>query len=66
MRAFFGNQGLKREIDKPLTNPKKDKIHTYYIMPKEAAGAPRKVNRDLFRCCTVFVLSGGKVQKENV
>ncbi|MHA1363684.1 MAG: hypothetical protein ACTSP1_14295 [Candidatus Freyarchaeota archaeon] len=28
-----GNQGLKREIDKPPTNPKKDKIHTYYIMP---------------------------------
>ncbi|MHA1430317.1 MAG: hypothetical protein ACTSRV_08015 [Candidatus Freyarchaeota archaeon] len=28
-----GNQGLKREIDKPSTNPKKDKIHTYYIMP---------------------------------
>jgi len=28
------NQGSKREIDKPPTNPKKDKIHTYYIMPK--------------------------------
>jgi len=27
------NQGSKREIDKPPTNPKKDKIHTYYIMP---------------------------------
>nr|MDO8077563.1 hypothetical protein [Candidatus Freyarchaeota archaeon] len=30
-----GNQGSKREIDKPPTNPKKDKIHTYYIMPIE-------------------------------
>ncbi|MEX2703903.1 MAG: hypothetical protein Q6352_001370 [Candidatus Freyrarchaeum guaymaensis] len=27
------NQGSKREIDKPPTNPKKDKIRTYYIMP---------------------------------
>jgi len=35
MRGLLsGNQGLKKEIDKPPTNPKKDKIHTYYIIPK--------------------------------
>jgi len=32
------NQGLKKEIDKPPTNPQKNKIHTYYIMPP-----PRRV-----------------------